>query len=96
MHEKFRKRLEILEETAALANAPAQIININFVNGDGSEVAPTVARHCRGRRAGVKAIIMQICITAGEVLRIGCSLSSDDLGQMVGRQRSGRTGEMEP
>jgi hypothetical protein len=39
MHEKFRKRLEILEEAAALANAPVQITSVGFVG-----VESTVAR----------------------------------------------------
>jgi hypothetical protein len=42
-HEKFRKRLEVLEKAAALANGPPQIINIGFINPDKTRVDPTVA-----------------------------------------------------
>jgi hypothetical protein len=38
MHEKFRKRLEILEEAAALANRPPHIISVGFPG-----VEPTIA-----------------------------------------------------
>jgi hypothetical protein len=44
MHEKFRKRLEVLEETAARANAPPRLISVVFVNPDKTPVIPTVAR----------------------------------------------------
>jgi hypothetical protein len=43
MHEKFRKRLEVLEKAAALANRPPQIINIGFINPDKTRVVPTMA-----------------------------------------------------
>jgi hypothetical protein len=39
MDEKFRKRLEILEEAAALANEPVRITSVSFVG-----VESTVAR----------------------------------------------------
>jgi hypothetical protein len=43
MHEKFRKRLQTLEEAAALANRPPQIINIGLINPDKTRVVPTMA-----------------------------------------------------
>jgi hypothetical protein len=43
MHERVRQRLEVLE-ARALANAPVQIVHINFVGADKVRVEPTVAR----------------------------------------------------
>ena len=43
MHEKFKRRLADLEEAAALANGPPQLISIGFVNPDKTPVVPTVA-----------------------------------------------------
>jgi hypothetical protein len=43
MHESFKRRLAELEEAAALANGPPQLISIGFVNPDKTPVIPTVA-----------------------------------------------------
>jgi hypothetical protein len=42
-HERFRRRLEVLEEARKLRDAPVHKISINFVEGDGARVEPTVA-----------------------------------------------------
>jgi hypothetical protein len=44
MHEKFRRRLEALEELAKLRSGPTQIRHIAFVRADGSPVDATIAR----------------------------------------------------
>jgi hypothetical protein len=43
MREMFFRRLEELEESHRLANGPPQMISINFVEGNGTRVNPTVA-----------------------------------------------------
>jgi hypothetical protein len=44
MHEKFRRRLEALEELAKLRSGPTQIRHIAFVRADGRPAEATVAR----------------------------------------------------
>jgi hypothetical protein len=43
MREMFLRRLATVEETHRLTNGPPQTIGINFVEGDGTPVIPTVA-----------------------------------------------------
>jgi hypothetical protein len=43
MHERFRRRLEALEEIHKLRNAPVEIRHIAFIHPDGSEVEATIA-----------------------------------------------------
>jgi hypothetical protein len=44
MHEKFRKRLEALEEFYKLQDGPLHVRHINFVRADGHEVDATLAK----------------------------------------------------
>jgi len=44
MHERFRRRLEVLEEARKLQDATQKIISIGFINPDKTPVVPTVAR----------------------------------------------------
>jgi hypothetical protein len=43
MHERFRRRLEVLEEARKLQDGPVQMRSIYFVDGDGTRVVPTMA-----------------------------------------------------
>jgi hypothetical protein len=43
MHEKFRRRLEALEEARKHQDGPVQTRSIYFVDGDGTRVEPMVA-----------------------------------------------------